>query len=105
MELIDVIVDSQIMLARVVSPPVDGIYRVQFLEESKEENIYSFADKIQEVTELEISGFYDTDNMEKAGYVENGDGTYSPEDEEYVPSTEEESEYESLTDEDQDEDD
>lgn len=91
MALVDINVqDNGVMLARICYQTDSG-YMVQFLEESKP-GIFKFEKTKTEISNEEISGFYDTEDMSQAGYTDIGDGKYTQDDSDYNPSSEDESE-------------
>lgn len=95
MSLIDVSCeDGSVMLARICEP-IDTGYMVQFLEESSD-SVFEFNKNKTMIEKNMISGFYDTDDMTEAGYTEIDSGRYTLEDSDYEPSSEEESEDESV---------
>ena len=121
--LIDVLIEnedgeSEYQLARIISKTETG-FSVQFLTETSRLyegslRIFKFEKEHTEIEENSVNGYYDTDDIEDAGYikvdgggyVDKGeyDGDYDPSESEEVQFSESESESESLEDEDEDED-
>jgi hypothetical protein len=106
MSLIDVNVEGgHTMIARIIEKQKGG-YLVHFLEETHQEGVFKFDTVNPVFVENEtVSGFYDTDDLSVAGYVDLGSGKYTLDDSEYEPSSseeDEESDDESLVDEDGD---
>ena len=103
MSLIDVNVEGgHTMIARIIEQQKGG-YLVHFLEETRQEGVFKFDTVNPVFVENEtVSGFYDTDDLSVAGYVDLGSGKYTLDDSEYEPSSseeEDESDDESLVDE------
>jgi hypothetical protein len=96
--------DETIQIAQILGEETD-MYVVAFLE--KENNVYNFSSDPELVPKDAISGFYDVDNLEDTGIYVKVPGGYElvddSEDEDYVCSEEDESESESLVDEDDEE--
>ena len=99
MSLVDVSCDDgSIMLARLLHP-VDEGFMVQFLEETSITNVFKFSNEETSIDKESITGYYDTDDLTQAGYNDTGDGKYTTADSDYEPSEDEDSEEESLCDE------
>ena len=95
--------DESIQIAQIVGEEAD-MYVVNFLEQ--ENNVYNFSNNPELVPKDAISGFYDVDKLEDTGIYVKVPGGYDliddSEDEDYVCSESEESDSESLVDEDED---
>ena len=97
--------DDTIQIARIVHEH-SGMYAINFLE-PKRQGIYDFSNETELVPKESISGFYDTDSLEdtdlymkvQGGYVLRDDS----DDEDFICSESDESESESLVDEEDDE--
>ena len=99
--------DGTTQIARTVLE-TDTTYTVNFLERNKY-HLYDFMNINEVINKEAVSGFYDTDDLEKTHlYVKNPNGYDDSDDEDYIYSdNESESESESdvsLVDEDEDED-
>ena len=100
MSLVDIeCEDGAIMLARILHTHDEGVM-VQFLEETRTPDIFKFNKEKTFIPKESITGYYDTDDLTQAGYTEVGDGKYTTIDSDYEPSEEDETEEESLCDED-----
>jgi hypothetical protein len=100
--------DGSIQIARVVHEHA-GMFAINFLE-LKKVGIYDFSSNTELISKESVSGFYDVDNLEATDlYVKVNNGYElidDSEDEDYIGSEEEgddESEDESLVDEDENE--
>jgi hypothetical protein len=122
--LIDVLIEDEdgekdYQLARIVSK-VDNGFIVQFLSETSRlyedrMTIFRFDKETAEIDEKSVNGYYDTDDIEKAGYIKiNGvgyvdkdeyDDDYSPTESDEEHYSESDSESISLVDEDEEEED
>lgn len=97
--------DDTVQIARIEREEHD-MYVVNFLE--KTNNIYNFSNELEAVPKESVSGFYDVDDLVDTGIYVKVPGGYDlvddSEDEDYVCSDEEDdSDSESLVDEDDDE--
>jgi hypothetical protein len=102
-QLIDVVLmDNVVSLARVIDD-MGSTLKVQLLEKNKN-GVFIFADDVEDITKESISGYYDTDDLEKTGmFVKTRFGyeEVSESDSDYEPTDEDESsESEDLSDED-----
>ena len=111
--IIDVLVetedddDNNSQLARIIKKTQSG-FKVQFLSETSilhedKMRVFRFDKHIDEIEEESVSGYYDTEDIEEAGYIKiEGVGYVKSEDydDDYNPSESEysESESESLDD-------
>ena len=98
--------DGSVQIARIVLE-TDTTYTVNFLEKNKH-HLYDFVDISEVINKESVSGFYDTDDLEKTHlYTKNSNGYElidDSEDEDYECSEEGESESDvSLVDEDENE--
>jgi hypothetical protein len=99
--------DGTTQIARIVHE-VDDTYSIQFLEKNKQ-HMYDFSNIVEVVHKETVSGFYDTDDLEKTNLYVKGPNGYEliddSEDEDYCTDSEadSESESESLVDEDEEE--
>ena len=107
MALVDVqCEDGAIMLARICKEHSDDTVTVQYLEElSASDNTFGFTSSKPRISRGLITGYYDSDDPCEAGYAEVEDGVYTLADSDYEPSEEDESEDESLCDEEEEEED
>jgi hypothetical protein len=89
--------DETIQIARIVSETSDT-YSVQFLEKN-EHRMYDFLDTVEVINKESVSGFYDTDDLEKTHLYAKGPNGYEliddSEDEDYTASDTESEESES----------
>lgn len=89
--------DDTIQIARIVSETSDT-YSVQFLEKN-EHRMYDFSDTVEVINKDSVSGFYDTDDLEKTHLYAKGPNGYEliddSEDEDYTASDTESEESES----------
>lgn len=89
--------DDTIQIARIVSETSDT-YSVQFLEKNKY-HMYDFSDTVEVINKDSVSGFYDTDDLEKTHLYAKGPNGYEliddSEDEDYTASDTESEESES----------
>lgn len=89
--------DDTIQIARIVGETNDT-YSVQFLEKNKY-HMYDFLDTIEVINKESVSGFYDTDDLEKTHLYAKGPNGYEliddSEDEDYTASDTESDESES----------
>lgn len=102
MSLVDVqCSDGAVMLARICEEhPEDDTVTLQFFEEtSASDNTFGFTNQKTRLSRKSITGYYDSDDVSDAGYVEVDKGVYTLADSDYEPSEEDESEDESLCDE------
>jgi hypothetical protein len=102
-QLIDVVLmDNVVSLARVIDD-MGSTLKVQLLEKNNS-GVFIFADDVEYITKESISGYYDTDDLEKTGmFVKTRFGyeEVSESDSDYEPTDEDESsESEDLSDED-----
>jgi hypothetical protein len=98
--------DDTVQIARIISE-IDDSYIVRFLEKNKF-NVYDFSDEEVTVSKDSISGFYDTDDLQETNMYMKVQHGYEllddSDDETFVCSeSDDESEDESLVDEDEDE--
>lgn len=104
-QLIDIVLrDNIISLARILEDMGDTLI-VQLLKKNKKD-VYEFAEYPEEIPRESISGYYDTDDLEKTGlYIktEYGYEEVSESDADYDPDETYSSESESLSDEELDE--
>lgn len=118
--LIDVLVDSEgedgLHLARIIENTLNG-FKIQFLvgtsinHEDRME-VFRFEKEISEISEDSVSGYYDTNDIEEAGYIKiegvgyirrgDYDDDYAPSDTDSGIDSESESLYESEYDEGED---
>ena len=100
-QLIDVVLqDNVISLARVLED-MGPTLTVQLLKKNKKD-IYEFTEYPEEIPRESISGFYDTDDLEKTGLfikTEYGYEEVSESDSDYEPVETDTSESEDLSDE------
>ena len=96
--------DDTIQIARIVHEH-SGMYAINFLE-SKRRGIYDFSNETELVPKESISGFYDKDNLDETNLYMKVQGGYvlldDSEDEDFTCSESDESESESLVDDDED---
>jgi hypothetical protein len=89
--------DGSVQIARIVLE-TDTTYTVNFLEKNKH-HLYDFVDISEVINKESVSGFYDTDDLEKTHlYAKNSNGYElidDSEDEDYECSEDDESESES----------
>lgn len=98
--------DGTTQIARIVHDSGD-MYSIQFLERNKY-HMYDFVNTVDVIHKESVSGFYDTDNLEKTHLYAKGPNGYEliddSEDEDYTASESESEESESdvsLVDEDE----
>lgn len=100
-QLIDVVLqDNVISLARVLED-MGPTLMVQLLKKNKKD-VYEFVEYPEEIPRESISGFYDTDDLEKTGLfikTEYGYEEVSESDSDYEPPETDSSESEDLSDE------
>lgn len=100
-QLIDIVLqDNVISLARVLED-MGPTLMVQLLKKNKKD-VYEFAEYPEEIPRESISGFYDTDDLEKTGLfikTEYGYEEVSESDSDYEPAETDTSESEDLSDE------
>ena len=100
-QLIDLVLqDNIISLARVLED-MGPTLMVQLLKKNKKD-VYEFAEYPEEIPRESISGFYDTDDLEKTGLfikTEYGYEEVSESDSDYEPAETDTSESEDLSDE------
>ena len=96
--------DDTIQIARIVHEH-SGMYAINFLE-PKMRDICDFSNETELVPKESISGFYDTNNLEDTNLYTKVQGGYilmdDSEDEDFTCSESDESESESLVDDDED---
>ena len=96
--------DDTIQIARIVHEH-SGMYAINFLE-SKRQGIYDFSSETELIPKESISGFYDTNILEDTDLYMKVQGGYvlmdDSEDEDFTCSESDESESESLVDDDED---
>jgi hypothetical protein len=102
-QLIDIVLTDNVMsLARVIDD-MGSTLRVQILEKGRN-GTYTFTEGLEEIPRESISGYYDTDDLERTGmFVKTRFGyeEVSESDSDYEPTDEDESsESEDLSDED-----
>ena len=99
-QLIDIVLrDNVISLARVLEDMGPTLI-VQLLKKNKKE-VYEFAEYPEEIPRESVSGFYDTDDLEKTGlYIKTKYGyeEISESDSDYEPGETDSSESENLSD-------
>ena len=98
--------DETVQIARIIEDSGDS-YSVQFLEKNRH-NMYDYSNSTEIINKESVSGFYDTDDLEKTHlYVKTPNGYElidDSEDEDYCTDSESERESEvSLGDENEDE--
>jgi len=96
--------DDTIQIARIVHEHGD-MYAINFLE-PKRQGVHNFSSETELVPKESISGFYDTNNLEDTDMYMKVQGGYvlmdDSEDEDFTCSESDESESESLVDDDED---
>jgi hypothetical protein len=96
--------DDTIQIARIVDEHSDS-YSITFLE-PKRHGVYNFSSETELVPKESISGFYDTEMLEDTDLYTKVQGGYvlmdDSEDEDFTCSESDESESESLVDDDED---
>jgi|SRR6056300_532497 hypothetical protein len=89
--------DGTTQIARIVHD-TDDMYSVQFLEKNKY-HMYDFLNTVEVINKESVSGFYDTDDLEKTHLYAKGPNGYEliddSEDEDYTASETESEESES----------
>ena len=108
-QLIDVVLtDNVVSLARVVEDS-GATLKVQLLEKNRD-GVHVFNESVEEIPRESVSGYYDTDDLEKTGMfvktrvgyeeVSESDSDYEPTDDE---EDDEDDDLEDLSDEEEDE--
>lgn len=110
-QLIDVVLtDNVVSLARVIDDS-GATLKVQLLEKNRD-GVHVFSESVEEIPRESVSGYYDTDDLEKTGMfvktrvgyeeVSESDSDYEPTDEE-EDDDDEDDDLEDLSDEEEEE--